>query len=59
IMCKKWIFMVLLFVANFTYAQTTEDKTQHSGSHYIILAIIAIIVIVYILYRRQKRKFNE
>jgi len=51
--------MVLLFVANFTYAQTTEDKTQHSGSHYIILAIIAIIVIVYILYRRQKRKFNE
>jgi cbb3-type cytochrome oxidase subunit 3 len=54
-MCKKWIFMVLLFVANFTYAQTTEDKTQHSGSHYIILAIIAIIVIVYILYRRQSR----
>ena len=60
-MCKKWIFMVLLFVANFIYAQTTEDTTQHqqSGSHYIILGIIAIIVIIYILYRRQKRKFNE
>ena len=58
-MCKKSILMVLLFVANFTYAQTTEENPQHSGSHYIILAIIAIIVIVYILYRRQKRKFNE